>query len=510
MRYSLFLGYDTVTDTFMTAVSHQAFLNGPPQPLVVVRPLPNADAFELYQRLGITDGPSFLLESGNGTNATARYSFFGNHPYLTLTGRAQDYSMKADGHITTAHGYAFDAFRQAFADSTIPQPDGLPPFYGGAVGYLSYDLVRSFESLPTLASDDLGLPDLHMAFFDTVAAVDHRTDQLYLMYCPPLSRFRAEPREKLLREGSDRLAELEARLTSISRPHPAPTGPLQTSFVPSQSRDAYTARVRRCQDYIAAGDIYQANLSHRFTLNLDASWSAADRDRYAGILYSRLRRVNPSPFAGLVRFPELSLVSSSPERLVRLTGSQASTRPIAGTRPRGNGESHDVTMRAELLASPKERAEHVMLVDLERNDLGKVCQYGSVRVDEFMTIEQYSHVSHLVSEVVGTLRPGTSPFDLVRAVFPGGTITGVPKLRCMEIIDELEPVRRGLYTGALGYFSWSGDLDLNILIRTLVLTKDRGYLQVGAGIVADSDPDREYDETLAKAGAFFHILEADR
>ncbi|MCW5799057.1 MAG: anthranilate synthase component I family protein [Nitrospira sp.] len=494
----------------MTAVSHQAFLNGPPQPLVVVRPLPKADVFELYQRLAVSDGPSFLLESGNGTNATARYSFFGSHPYRTLTGRAHDYSMKADGHVTTARSSVFDAFRQAFADSTIPQPDGLPPFFGGAVGYLSYDLVRSFESLPTLAADDLNLPDLHMAFFDLVAAVDHHTDQLYLMYCPPLSRFRAEPREKLFQEGCDRLAELEARLASIPSPQPALISPAQTSFVPSQSRNAYTARVRRGKDYIAAGDIYQANLSHRFTLDLDATWSTSDRDRYACDLYSRLRRINPSPFAGLVRFPELSLVSSSPERLVRLSGSLASTRPIAGTRPRGNGQSQDMTMRAELLASPKERAEHVMLVDLERNDLGKVCRYGSVRVDEFMTIEQYSHVSHLVSDVVGTLRPGTSPFDLVRAVFPGGTITGVPKLRCMEIIEELEPVRRGLYTGALGYFSWSGDVDLNILIRTLVLTNNQGYLQVGAGIVADSDPDREYDETLAKAGAFFTILEADR
>ena len=285
---------------------------------------------------------------------------------------------------------------------------------------------------------------------------------------------------------------------------------MPTSFVPSQSRDAYTARVRRCKDYIGTGDIYQANLSHRFTLDLDAAWSTSDRNRYAIDLYGRLRRLNPSPFSGLVQFPELYLVSSSPERLVRLSGSRADTRPIAGTRPRGDGQPQDLTLRAELLASPKERAEHVMLVDLERNDLGKVCRYGSVRVDEFMTIEQYSHVSHLVSEVVGTLRPDTSPFDLVRAVFPGGTITGVPKLRCMEIIEELEPVRRGLYTGALGYFSWSGDLDLNILIRTLVLTKDRGYLQVGAGIVADSDPDREYDETLAKAGAFFNILEADR
>ena len=494
----------------MTSVPHQAFLNGPPQPLVVVRPQPKSDVFELYQRLTSTDGPSFLLESGNGTNATARYSFFGSHPYLTVIGRAQDYSTKTDGHITTARGSVFDAFRQAFADSTIPRPAGLPPFFGGAVGYLSYDLVRSFESLPTLASDDLGLPDLHMAFFDLVAAVDHHTNQLYLMYCPPLSRFEAEPREKLFREGCDRLAELEARLTTSTPPRSALTRPLQTNFVPSQSRDSYTDRVRRCQTYIAAGDMYQANLSHRFSLHLDAARSASDLDQYARDLYGRLRRVNPSPFAGLVRFPELSLVSSSPERLVRLSGSRADTRPIAGTRPRGNGQSQDATLRAELLASPKERAEHVMLVDLERNDLGKVCRYGSVRVDEFMTIEQYSHVSHLVSEVVGTLRPGTSPFDLVRAVFPGGTITGVPKLRCMEIIEELEPVRRGLYTGALGYFSWSGDLDLNILIRTLVLTKNKGYLQVGAGIVADSNPDREYDETLAKAGAFFSILEADR
>lgn len=499
-----------MNDTFMTVLSHQPFLNGPPQPLVVVQPLPKADVFELYQRLPLSDGPSFLLESGNGTDATGRYSFFGSHPYLTLSGRAEDYHLETGGHIRTSHGSAFEAFRHTFADSRIPQPDGLPPFFGGAVGYLSYDLVRSFESLPSLASDDLGLPDLHMAFFDLVAAVDHHTRQLYLMYCPPLSRFRAEPREKLFREGCDRLAELEARLASSPPPRSSVTRHMQRNFVPSQSRDAYTTRVRQCQKYIAAGDIYQANLSHRFTLTLDAGWSASDRDRYAGELYDRLRRVNPSPFAGLVRFPELSLVSSSPERLVRLSGTQASIRPIAGTRPRGDGQPQDLTLRAELLASPKERAEHVMLVDLERNDLGKVCRYGSVRVEEFMTIEQYSHVSHLVSDVVGTLQRGASPFDLVRAVFPGGTITGVPKLRCMEIIEELEPVRRSLYTGALGYFSWSGDLDLNILIRTLVLTNNRGYLQVGAGIVADSDPDREYDETLAKAGAFFTILEGDR
>jgi len=492
----------------MTVSSHQAFLSGPPQPLVVVRPQPQVDAFELYQRLSQGDRPSFLLESGNGTSATARYSFFGSDPYLLLTGQAQEYRIETEGQVTVSQGSAFDALRLALADSRILHPDDLPPFYGGAVGYLSYDLVRSFESLPTLAPDDMGLPDLQMAFFDLVAALDHHADRLYLMYCPPLSRFQAEPREKLYREGCDRLAELEARLTSPRTSSTSLSWPTQTTFVPSQPRDAYTARVRRCQEYIAAGDIYQANLSHRFTLDLGTATSASEFDRYASELYNRLRRVNPSPFAGLVRFPGLSLVSSSPERLVRLSGSQASTRPIAGTRPRGSGQQQDQKLRDELLANPKERAEHVMLVDLERNDLGKVCGYGSVRVDEFMTIEQYSHVSHLVSDVVGTLRAGISPLDLVKAVFPGGTITGVPKLRCMEIIEELEPVRRGLYTGALGYFSWSGDLDLNILIRTLVLTKNKGYLQVGAGIVADSDPDREYDETLAKAGAFFKILEA--
>lgn len=494
----------------MTDYSHQAFLHGPPQPLVVVRPQPNADPFELYQRLAPTNRPSFLLESGNGTHITARYSFFGSEPYLTVSGRGQEYQVEEEGQSTVVTGSAFQALGRILGASMIHQLEGIPPFFGGAVGYLSYDLVRTFESLPSLAADDIGLSDLHVACFDLVAAVDHLTHQLYLMYCPPLSRFQAEPREKLYREGLDRLAELEARLTG---PRPLVTfqgWSQEATLVPNQSREDYTARVRRCQDYITAGDIYQANLSHRFTLSHGPAGPPPEINAYATALHGRLRRVNPSPFAGLLHLPELSLVSNSPERLVRLSGAEASTRPIAGTRPRGVGPQEDQDLRAELLASPKERAEHVMLVDLERNDLGKVCRYGTVRVDEFMTVEQYSHVRHLVSDVSGTLQPGTSPLDLVQAVFPGGTITGVPKLRCMEIIEELEPVRRGVYTGALGYFCWSGDLDLNILIRTLLLTKTHGYLQVGAGIVADSDPDREYEETLAKAGAFFNILEADR
>jgi anthranilate/para-aminobenzoate synthase component I len=226
----------------------------------------------------------------------------------------------------------------------------------------------------------------------------------------------------------------------------------------------------------------------------------------AGPLYDALRRVNPSPFSALLRFDDLALVSSSPERLVRLQGSRAETRPIAGTHGRGLSAAADHAVATQLLGNTKERAEHLMLVDLERNDLGRVCRYGSIHVDEFMTVERYSHVSHLVSNVTGELRTGLDAFDLIRATFPGGTITGVPKVHCMEIIDQLEPVRRGPYTGSLGYLNWDGGLDLNILIRTLVLQQSRGFLQVGAGIVADSDAHREYDETMLKAGALIEAL----
>jgi anthranilate/para-aminobenzoate synthase component I len=295
----------------------------------------------------------------------------------------------------------------------------------------------------------------------------------------------------LYREGLDRVTEWEARLDApASNEEPLALAPL--AFAAEQTKESYLDGVRRAQAYIAAGDIYQANLSHRFAVTVPSRYrSGAERLRYELALYRQLRAVNPAPFSGLLRFDDFSLVSSSPERLVRLKGRRAETRPIAGTRPRGFDASDDQRLVEELLASPKERAEHVMLVDLERNDLGRVCEFGSVQVDEFMTVEQYSHVSHIVSNVSGIMRTDATPFDLIRATFPGGTITGVPKIRCMEIIDELEPVCRGLYTGSFGYIGWNGDLDLNIIIRTLVLTGPKGYLQVGAGIVADSEPPKE-------------------
>lgn len=489
----------------MTKPTGTLFLHGPPAPLVVTVPCSRSSSFEHYAAIASPGAPSFLFESGNARTTTGRYSFFGGRPYEVLHGKDHTWTRRtADGH--EQHGSApFHQLAQLCGKSVIRRPPGVPPFFGGAVGYMSYDLVRQFETLPATSHDDLAMPDLEFAFYDLVAAIDHELGRLVLMFCPPLERFLGEPREKLYREGCDRLAALEAGLAQAATAwRPASSlGPL--AFSPEQEPSSYRDRVRRCQEYIAAGDIYQANLSHRFTVTGEAlAWP--DRLHMDMLAYDRLRRMNPSPFSGLLRFGQTSLVSSSPERLVRLDGRHADTRPIAGTRPRGHSPAEDQRLSDELRVNEKERAEHVMLVDLERNDLGRVCDFGTVRVEEFMALEQYSHVSHLVSNVSGSLSEASTGFDLLRAVFPGGTITGVPKIRCMEVIEGLEPVRRGAYTGSMGYLSWSGDLDFNILIRTLVVRNGRGYLQVGAGIVADSDPAREYDETLYKAQAFLSAL----
>ena len=492
----------------MIRFSQPSFLGGPPQPLVLTMDGQGRTPFELYRLIASPSQPSFLLDSGKGTVGGARYSFLGSSPFSVLTGRQGQASLRTHEGGECSLKDPFGSLCRLFAGPQIEAPPGLPAFWSGAVGYLSYDLVRGFETLPSIAKDDLLLPHLQFGLYDIITAVDHQTDCLQIIFCPPMERFLGEPREKLYREGLDRLAEWETRLSG--RPAPLKNLPPldQMDFHPNQTRDAYLDRVRRCQQYIAAGDIYQANLSHRFTLQPPSAYAdGADRQPYEQELYRRLQAVNPSPFSGLMHFDDVTLISSSPERLVRLHNRQADTRPIAGTRPRGLDAHDDQRLIGELLANEKERAEHLMLVDLERNDLGRVCQFGSVQVDEFMAIEQYSHVSHIVSNISGALKPDATPFDLIQAIFPGGTITGVPKIRCMEIIEELEPVRRGPYTGSFGYIGWNGDLDLNIVIRTLVWCGGKGYLQVGAGIVADSDPAKEYEETLQKAQAFFSALQ---
>ena len=464
--------------------------------------------FELYRLIASPAQPSFLLDSGKRTDSGSQFSFLGSRPFSVLTGRQGQASLRTREGREYSSEDPFGNLCRLFACPQIEPPPGLPPFWGGAVGYLSYDLVREFEMLPSIAKDDLLLPDLQFGLYDTITAVDHQTDRLQIIYCPPMERFLGEPREKLYREGLDRLAEWEATLSRRPAPLKNFLSLDQMAFHLNQTREAYLDRVLRCQEYIAAGDIYQANLSHRFTLQPPSAYNdGTDRQLYEQELYQRLQAVNPSPFSGLIHFDDVTLISSSPERLVRLHDRQADTRPIAGTRPRGFDARDDQRLIGELLASEKERAEHLMLVDLERNDLGRVCRFGSVHVDKYMAIEQYSHVSHIVSHISGALRPDATSFDLIRALFPGGTITGVPKIRCMEIIEELEPVRRGPYTGSFGYISWNGDLDLNIVIRTLVWCAGKGYLQVGAGIVADSDPAKEYEETLQKAQAFFSALQ---
>ena len=483
----------------MTRFSQPSFLHGPPQPLVLTLEGRGQTPFDLYERIASPSQASFLLESGKGDAGDAHYSFLGSGPVATVTSRV--------GPVHTGSADPFEPLTRQMGLPGIKGTSDLPPFLGGAVGYLSYDFAGRFERLPPLPPGDDHIPDFQFGLYDLVTAVDHRTGQVRIIYCPSMDRFLGEPRDKLYREGLDRLAESEAKLAGAA-PAGSACAPLApVSFRPEQTREEYLERVRRCQSYISAGDIYQANLSHRFAIQIpEGCRTGQGRLQYEQALYSRLRAVNPSPFSGLLRFGDVSLVSCSPERLVRLQGRRAETRPIAGTRPRGRNSADDQQLVGELLANQKERAEHLMLVDLERNDLGRVCEYGSVQVSEFMTVEQYSHVSHIVSNISGTLRAGATPFDLIKAVFPGGTITGVPKIRCMEIIDELEPVRRGPYTGSFGYIGWNGDLDLNIIIRTLVMTGQTGYLQVGAGIVADSDPAREYEETLHKAQAFFSSL----
>ena len=453
-----------------------------------------------YER--IATGPfSFLLESVKGSKATARYSFVGTEPFLILRTKGQQAEIHRHGthHILRGSPLAF--LKDLLDEFSIPKSEGLVPFSGGAVGFFSYDIVRFFERLPRLALDDLNCPDLLFMFTDTVIAFDHEEKTIQIIYTPPRSHLLQTDRKALLEKGLSKIARIEQQLA----------GPIQRRLPQYQfnnstiaahpdsnfTKEQYLKMVLRCKEYIAAGDIYQANLSQRFSVPFDQDpW----------LLYKVLRQINPSPFAGFLQMEDLYLISASPERLIRLQGDLLETRPIAGTRPRGKNPIEDREMRMELLSNEKERAEHLMLVDLERNDLGKVCRYGSVRVNELMVTERYSHVMHMVSNIRGELSPGKRSLDVIRAVFPGGTITGVPKVRCMEIIEELEPVVRGPYTGSFGYISFTDELDLNLIIRTFVIKNGRAYIQVGAGIVADSEPEREYKETLYKAEALLRTL----
>ena len=453
------------------------------------------------------EGPSFLLESIAGGEHVARYSFVGVRPRALFSVVGDQVSRRENGHELNrrlAPGEdSLSSLRAELADVVPVHLPDLPRFSGGAVGFLAYDAVRRFERLPSLAADELGLPEAVFMLTDSLVAFDHARQRLLVIASARLDGDTANAYRRAVARIDEIVARLRAPVPAARpsrRMRPADPVPLVSNFSQAQ----FEAAVQRAKEHIAAGDIFQVVLSQRLSRPCDLPPFS---------IYRALRRLNPSPYMVFMRFPgglgapPLHVIAASPELHVRLEGRTAALRPIAGTRPRGQTPEEDTQLAAELLGDEKERAEHVMLVDLARNDLGRVCEYGSIRLEEAMVIERYSHVMHLVSEVTGQLRAGQDAFDLLRATFPAGTVSGAPKVRAMEIIEALEPSRRGLYAGVIGYVGYDGRMDSCITIRTIVMHGDRLHIQAGAGIVADSDPTREYQETLNKARALAEAVD---
>ena len=454
------------------------------------------------------EGPSFLLESVEKAEQVGRFSFLGFDPRRQIITRGREVTILDNGRTQTRkltggedplHVVAAELGRYQPVAPVHEVAQDLSRFFGGAVGFLGYDLVRFFERLPDTSSDELDLPDLHLLVTDTLIVFDHVRHRLLVFANAPVP-----PGCDLDAAYDDAVARLDAVETQMRVPvpvQPAPPSEAGGELTSNMAAGKYEAAVRRTKEYIAAGDIFQGVLSQRLSRLTHA-------DPFS--IYRALRRVNPSPymfFLDLGGEPATHIIGSSPEMLVRLQGRTAEVRPIAGTRPRGKNEEEDRALEEDLAADPKERAEHVMLVDLGRNDLGRVCEYGTVAVQELLGVERYSHVIHLVSRVTGRLREGLDAYDLFRATFPAGTVSGAPKVRAMEIIEELEGLRRGPYAGAVGYFGFNGNMDTCITIRTIVMRGANAYLQAGAGIVADSEPTHEREETLHKARALGMAIE---
>ncbi|GAB4574561.1 MAG: anthranilate synthase component I [Anaerolineae bacterium] len=447
----------------------------------------------VYLKLAQAGAYSFLLESVEGGEQVGRYSFLGVNPRGLITVKEGIVTRTVDGESTTRplrDGedplHAVEAELKPVRAVRVP---GLPRFVGGAVGYLGYDVVRYIERLPATARTELDLPDLAFMLPETLVIFDHAKHQLIVL---ANARNTGDP-DAAYDDAVTRIEAVVALLHQPLPPLPQASAPLNDELRSNVTQERFEANVRAAKEHIAAGDAFQIVLSQRLSCRTSAPPFA---------IYRALRALNPSPYMFFLRFGEdYALIGASPEMMVRLEDGIATTRPIAGTRPRGATEAEDEALAEELLADPKERAEHVMLVDLGRNDLGRVCEYGTVRVPHMMIVERYSHVMHIVSQVQGKLRQEMNAFDLLRATLPAGTLSGAPKVRAMEIIEALEGTRRGPYGGAVGYFSYDGSMDTCITIRTLVMQGDRVYIQAGAGIVADSDPTSEYHETLNKARA---------
>ena len=455
---------------------------------------------QVMDRLTGEPGAVFL-DSALSSAEFARYSFVACRPFLTLLATGRGVAIRAGVGTQCATDDPFRTLRRLLREYRISRetlPEGVPlPFLGGAVGYLGYDLCHHIERLPRTARADCLLPDMWFGFYDTILAFDHATETWWA--CATDFGGRAPASAPL----GQRLEFLDSLLHRSALHWDAPAAPAVSQAVSNFTRDEYLRAIRRTKDYIAAGDIFQANIAQRFSTHIDAHpWQ----------LYRRLREVNAAPFAAYIDLDGGAVASSSPERFLKVTPMpdgrrRVQTRPIKGTRPRRAGDdAFNATMRSELLASAKDNAELTMIVDLERNDLGRVCEYGSVRVTDRAALEEYATVHHLVATVEGDLHSRHDIIDLLMATFPGGSITGAPKIRAMQIIDELEPTRRSVYTGAIGYIGFDGSADLNIAIRTMLIDGRTCTFQVGGGIVADSEPEMEYEETLDKGRAMFEAL----
>lgn len=444
-------------------------------------------SFELFQGFR-HEAYSFFLDSGIDADSLGQYSFMGANPFLTFSSKDDEIDINDDGTIKKSKGNPFDELNKLMAENNRDYESDFP-FVGGAVGYFGYDLCHHTERIPRTAVDDVKIPDCFMGFYDGIIIVDHQNDKTYLAALG----IREKP-ENLIADLKKRVALAHAYAKedkpslSINEKHP---------FRGNFAKEAYMDALDAIHEYIRAGDIYQTNLTQRFQCQLQLEPLE---------LYGVLRKINPAPFASYLDFGQGQIVSSSPERFIQVKGRSIETRPIKGTMPRGKNPQEDAANKKTLENSEKDKAELLMIVDLQRNDVGKICKSGTVKVPELYKLETYETVFHLVSTVTGELKDEISPVDCVRATFPGGSITGAPKIRAMEIIDELEPTQRNIYTGSIGYLGFNGDLDLNIVIRTIVCKDGEAYFQVGGGIVWDSDNQLEYEETYHKGKALFEAL----
>ncbi|MCC6490434.1 MAG: anthranilate synthase component I, partial [Candidatus Hydrogenedentes bacterium] len=429
-----------------------------------------------YMKIAKDQQYSFLLESVERADSIGRYSFLGANPSIIFRSKGRSVTIVRDGKASTYESNdPLDELRKLMAQYTPVPVDGVPSFHGGAVGYMSYDQVRFFEKLPDNNPDTLDLPDLYYMITDTILIFDHVNNRLKIVSNAHVQGDPVAAYDAAVRKIHDLNHTLKQPLVvSTERIH---SGEVNTEVKSSFTRDSFCEAVRKAKEYICAGDIFQVVLSQRF-----------EREVYASpiSLYRALRCINPSPYMLLVRYPDVTLVGSSPEVMTQVHGTRCMVRPIAGTRPRGASVEDDLALEKDLLADQKEIAEHVMLVDLGRNDVGRVSKPGTVFPSRMMTIERYSHVMHIVSEVEGTLKDDADAYTALRGTFPMGTVSGAPKIRAMEIIDELEPLRRGPYSGGCGYISFNGDMDTCIIIRTMILKNNVAYVQAGAGIVYDS------------------------